>query len=86
MEEAPLILLLFHLPIILRCPCFHAIYPNTLSRFPSNKIPLLSGPACWPVWSCVKAWLIQADPTLFQPTGPKKNCTCSASSCLTWQG
>lgn len=56
MEEAPLILLLFHLPVTLRYPSFHAIYPNTLSRFPS-KIPLLPGPARWPVWSCVKAWL-----------------------------
>lgn len=47
MEEDPLILLLFHLPIPLRYPSFHAIYTNTLSRFPSNKIPVLPGPSRW---------------------------------------
>lgn len=39
MEEAPLIPLLFHLPIPLRHPSSSDIYPNILSRSPSNTNP-----------------------------------------------
>lgn len=82
--EAPLILLLFHLPVTLRYPCFHAIYPNTLSRFPSNKIPPAARPSPLASEELCKGL---APIRLIPPcSNPQENCTCSASSCLTWQG
>lgn len=74
MEEAPLILLLFRLPIPLRYPSFRAIYPNTLSRFPSNKIqncaakpsPLAS------VELCKGLAQIGLIPPCSNPQGPRK--------------
>lgn len=78
MEEAPLILLLFRLQIPLRYPSFRAIYPNTLSRFPSNKIQNRAArPSLLASVELCKG---------LAQIGPKESCTCSASPCLTWQG
>lgn len=72
MEEAPLILLFFHLPIPLRYPSFHAIYPNTLSRFPSNKIPVLPGPTQASVELCEGLAQIKLISPCSNLQGPRK--------------
>lgn len=86
MEEAPLIPLLFHLPISLRHPSSSNIYPNVLSRSPSDRNPCAAKPS--PLAS-VELCKDLAQTGLISPCsnlqGPRKSCTHSVSPCLTWK-
>lgn len=86
MEEAPLIPLLFHLPISLRHPSSSNIYPNVLSRSPSNRNPCAAKPS--PLASVelckdlAQTGLISSCSNL---QGSRKSCTHSVSPCPTWE-